>query len=59
MIEQPDTDAAVFVRALRNIEEPVVIEGTDTDFQMRRGDVHVVRWSAVREHVLSGDAELI
>ncbi|KAI4110953.1 MAG: hypothetical protein LQ339_000955 [Xanthoria mediterranea] len=59
MIEQPDTDAAVFVRALRTIEEPVVIEGTDTDFQMRRGDVHVVRWSAVREHVLSGDAELI
>ncbi len=59
MIEQPDPDAAVFVRALRNIEEPVVIEGTDTDFQMRRGDVYVVRWSAVREHVLSGDAELI
>ncbi|CAL8579027.1 GINS complex subunit [Xanthoria parietina] len=59
MIEQPDPDAAVFVRALRNIEEPVVIEGTDTDFQMRRGDVYVVRWSAVQEHVLSGDAELI
>ncbi|KAI4280273.1 MAG: hypothetical protein L6R38_004580 [Xanthoria sp. 2 TBL-2021] len=59
MIEQPDTDTAVFVRALRDIEEPIVIEGTDTDFEMRRGDVYVVRWSAVREHVMSGDAELI
>lgn len=59
MLEQPDTDTAVFVRALRDIEAPIVIEGTDTDFEMRRGDVYVVRWSAVREHVMSGDAELI
>ncbi|KAL8999206.1 MAG: hypothetical protein Q9169_001871 [Polycauliona sp. 2 TL-2023] len=59
MVEQPDTDTAVFVRALRDIEEPIVIEGTDTDFEMRRGDVYVVRWSAVRAHVVSGDAELI
>ena len=59
MIEQPDTDTAVFVRALRDLEEPIVIEGTDIDFEMRRGDVYVVRWSAVRESVLNGDAELI
>ncbi|KAL8675073.1 MAG: hypothetical protein Q9168_000556 [Polycauliona sp. 1 TL-2023] len=59
MIEQPDTDTAVFVRALRDIEEPIVVEGTDIDFEMRRGDVYVVRWSAVRAHVTSGDAELI
>ncbi|KAL8771892.1 MAG: hypothetical protein Q9209_002830 [Squamulea sp. 1 TL-2023] len=59
MIEQPDTDTAVFVRALRDVEEPVIIEGTDIGFEMRRGDVYVVRWSAVREHVMNGDAELI
>ncbi|KAL9040114.1 MAG: hypothetical protein Q9180_002112, partial [Flavoplaca navasiana] len=59
MVEQPDTDTAVFVRVLRDIEVPIVIEGTDTDFEMRRGDVYVVRWSAVREYVMHGDAELI
>ncbi|KAL8890728.1 MAG: hypothetical protein Q9215_002172 [Flavoplaca cf. flavocitrina] len=59
MVEQPDTDTAVFVRVLRDIEVPIVIEGTDTDFEMRRGDVYVVRWSAIREYVMNGDAELI
>ncbi|KAL8808500.1 MAG: hypothetical protein Q9182_000051 [Xanthomendoza sp. 2 TL-2023] len=59
MIEQPDVDTAVFVRVLRDVDEPIVVEGTDIDFEMRRGDVYVVRWSAVREHVLSGNAELV
>ena len=59
MIEQPDIDKAVFVRAVRDIEEPVVVEGTDMYFEMKRGDIFVVRWSAVREIVMSGDAELI
>jgi len=59
MIEQPDLDKAVFVRVLRDVPEPVVIEGTDTAFEMRRGDVLVVRYSAVRENVLEGDVELI
>lgn len=59
MIEQPDVDTAVFVRALRDVEDPIVVEGTDIDFEMRRGDVYVVRWSAVRDLVTNGDAELI
>ncbi len=59
MVEQPDLDKAVFVRVLRDVPEPVVIEGTDTAFEMRRGDVFVVRYSAVRENVLEGDVELI
>lgn len=59
MIEQPDLDKAVFVRVLRDVEEPVVIEGTDTAFEMRKGDVFVVRYSAVREFVAVGDVELI
>ncbi|KAL8968068.1 MAG: hypothetical protein Q9183_002640 [Haloplaca sp. 2 TL-2023] len=59
MIEQPDIDTAVFVRALRDVEDPIAVEGTDIDFEMRRGDVYVVRWSAVRELVMRGDAELI
>ncbi|KAL8952338.1 MAG: hypothetical protein Q9222_001749 [Ikaeria aurantiellina] len=59
MIEQPDVDTAVFVRALRDVDEPITVEGTDINFEMRRGDVYIVRWSAVRELVLGGDAELI
>ena len=59
MIEQPDLDKAVFVRVLKDVDEPVVIEGTDTAFEMRRGDIYVVRWSAVRESVMGGNAELI
>ena len=59
MIEQPDLETAVFARVLRDVQEPVVIEGTDTAFEMRRGDVFVVRYSAVRESVAMGDVELI
>ena len=59
MVEGPDVDKAVFVRALKDVEEPVYVEGTDTAFEMRRGDVVVVRWSAIRELVMAGDAELI
>ena len=59
MIETPDLDKAVFVRALRDTDEPVYVEGTDTYFEMRRGDVFVVRWSAVKVLVERGEAELI
>lgn len=59
MVEGPDVDKAVFVRALKDVEEPVYVEGTDTAFEMRRGDVVVMRWSAIREVVMAGDVELI
>lgn len=59
MIEQPDVEKAVFVRVLREGREPVVIEGTDTAFELRRGDVFVVRYCAVREGVVAGDVELL
>ena len=59
MIEIPDVDKAVFVRALRDIDTPIFVEGTDMGFQMLKGDIYVVRWSAIRQLVLSGDAELI
>ncbi|KAF2478110.1 GINS complex, Sld5 component [Lindgomyces ingoldianus] len=58
MIEKPDEDTAVFCRALRDVGE-VVVEGTDKRFEIQRGDVSVIRWSAVRRAVLSGDIELI
>lgn len=59
MIDVPDVDKAVFVRGLKDVEEPVIIEGTETDFELKKGDVVVTRWSAVRKLVLAGDAELI
>ena len=59
MIETPDMDKAVFVRAVKDVAEPVYVEGTDTYFEMRRGDVYVVRWSAVKGLVEGGEAELI
>lgn len=59
MIEKPDFDKAVFVRALRDTDTPIYVEGTDMGFRMLKGDIYVVRWSAIRQLVLSGDAELI
>ncbi|KAF2012211.1 GINS complex, Sld5 component [Aaosphaeria arxii CBS 175.79] len=58
MVDKPDEDRAVFVRCLRDVGQ-VYVEGTGTRFEMRRGDVSVVRWSAIRAWVLGGDVELI
>jgi hypothetical protein len=43
MIDKPDEDKAVFVRALRDVGD-IYVEGTDRRFEMKRGDVWVVRW---------------
>ena len=59
MIDMPDTDKAVFVRGLRDVEEPIGVEGTEIYFEMKRGDVLVTRWSAIRDLVLARDAELL
>lgn len=59
MVELPDVDNAVFVRALKDRREPIVVDGTDTAFTMKRGDVYVVRWSAVRDSVMERSAELL
>jgi|TARA_R110002003_G_scaffold433_11_gene19786 GINS complex subunit 4 len=61
MIDKPDGDKAVFARALRDIGD-IVVEGTDRRFEMKRGDVWVVRWSAIRQWAIgagTGDVELI
>ena len=58
MIDSPDLDKAVFVRALTNVGE-ISVSGTDVRCDLRRGDIWVLRWSAVKEVVQRGDAELI
>ena len=59
MVEQPELDKAVFVRALRDNDEPIEVEGTDIAFTMQKGAIFVVRWSAVKERVERGEAELL
>jgi len=58
MVDAPDEDKAVFCRVLKDVGV-VAVEGTDVSCDMRRGDVWVIRWSAIRNAVLSGDVELI
>jgi GINS complex subunit 4 len=61
MVDRPDEDSAVFVRALRDIGE-VFVEGTERRLEVKRGDVWVVRWSAVKRWTVgsgTGDVELI
>ena len=59
MVETPDLDKAVFVRALKNSDELIEVEGTDISFTLEKGAVFVVRWSAVKEAVERGEAELL
>ncbi|KAF1916233.1 hypothetical protein BDU57DRAFT_224043 [Ampelomyces quisqualis] len=61
MADKPDEDKAVFVRALRDVGD-IFVEGTDRRFEMKRGDVWVVRWSAVKQWAVgsgTGDVELM
>ncbi|KAI5789709.1 hypothetical protein DFH27DRAFT_517779 [Peziza echinospora] len=60
MVEEPDMEGAVFCVVVKEIkDEEVRIKGTDAVFTLRKGDVYVVRYSAVREYVLAGEVELI
>jgi GINS complex subunit 4 len=70
MIDRPEYDGAVFCRGLRdcvvrstpgNDEEEEDIEGANEDntVEIRRGDVWVLRWRAVRKAVGRGDMELV
>ncbi|KAK5132534.1 hypothetical protein LTR08_008851 [Meristemomyces frigidus] len=60
MVDKPETDNAVFCRVLRDAGSVEIQgEGGATEVDLRRGDVWVVRWSAVDEAVRRGDVELI
>jgi GINS complex subunit 4 len=58
MVDTPDLDRAVFIRALDDIGE-VKIPGTDVRIDLQKGDISVIRWSAVKSIVQRGEAELI
>ena len=60
MVDKPDEDSAVFCRVLRDAGS-VEVQGEAGvgDVDLKRGDVWVLRWSAVKEGVVRGDVELI
>lgn len=60
MIDKPDEASAVLCRVLRDAGSVEVHGETGTGYvDLKRGDVWVLRWSAIKEAVLRGDAELI
>ena len=60
MVDKAEEDSAVFCRVLRDAGS-VDIQGEAgrADVELKRGDVWVLRWSAVGEAVREGDVELI
>ncbi|KAK5115480.1 hypothetical protein LTR62_001139 [Meristemomyces frigidus] len=60
MVDKPDEDQAVFCRVLRDAGR-VEVQNADAteEIELRRGDVWVLRWSAVKRAVHRGDVELI
>jgi len=61
MVDAPDLDTAVFIRVLRDVEQPVMVHGEqgEGEVDLRRGGVWVLRWRDVRVGVISGDLELL
>lgn len=60
MADRPDEDGAVFCRVLRDAGSVEVNgEAGVSDVDLKRGDVWILRWSAVKDAVVKGDAELI
>lgn len=60
MVDKPDDDTAVFCRVLRDAGSVEVQgEGGAGDVDLKRGDVWVLRWSAIKEAVVTGDVELL
>ncbi|EWC46312.1 hypothetical protein DRE_04483 [Drechslerella stenobrocha 248] len=58
MVEEPDLESAVFLRVVRDVDVGIPWEAGEV-MSMRRGDVYVIRYEAVRDAVKSGDVELI
>ena len=58
MVSEPEVDSAVFVRALRDVGV-LGVQGRDERWEVKRGDVWILRWRVVREAVERGVVELI
>lgn len=60
MIDKPDEGSAVLCRVLRDAGSVEIYGESGTGLvDLKRGDVWVLRWSAIKDAVLRGDAELV
>ncbi|GAB7366657.1 hypothetical protein MBLNU230_g8640t1 [Neophaeotheca triangularis] len=60
MVDKPDEDTAVFVRVLRDAGKvEVQAEQGVGVAELQRGDIWVLRWSAVKDAVTRGDIECV
>ncbi|KAH6650699.1 DNA replication complex GINS protein SLD5 [Chaetomium tenue] len=59
MIETPDLESAVFIRALK--DTPVEARGVDTDAyaDLKESDIVILRWADAKKLVEAGTAELV
>lgn len=60
MVDKPDEDSAVFCRVLRDAGSVEIQGETGVGYvDLKRGDIWVLRWSAVKDAVVKGEVELI
>jgi GINS complex subunit 4 len=60
MVDKPDEESAVFCRVLRDAGSVEVMgETATTDVDLKRGDLWLLRWSAIKDATLKGDVELV
>lgn len=60
MVDKPDEDSAVFCRVLRDAGKVSIYNDNDIgEAELVRGDVWVLRWSAIKAKVERGEVELI
>lgn len=60
MVDKPDEETAVFCRVLRDVGSVEVhSEAESTIVDLNRGDLWLLRWSAIKDAVLKGDIECV
>jgi GINS complex subunit 4 len=73
MIEKPDMDKAVFCKVIRTPDDggeirfpkylphypAMCLIASDEEVALEEGNIFLIRYSAVRSYVISGDVEII
>jgi DNA replication complex GINS protein SLD5 C-terminus len=59
MVDEPDAETAVFVRVLRDVDREVYAPGMEAGLILKRGDVMVIAWGAIKDLRATGDVELL
>ncbi|ANB13896.1 Sld5p [Sugiyamaella lignohabitans] len=57
MVEEPDLDKPVFIRVLETVERPIRV-GLD-EITLEKGNIYVLRYSAISKYLIGGEVELI